>query len=177
MASGPVSLFTASDAPAQTSLNDGSPLEVGVKFQSAVAGQITALKFYRSSADTGSDLLDLWTSSGGQESRSSERRLPGKEAARPFDLARPPLLRTLLLARLLLPLALLYRALGALHRGTYAMGLRRRERLPVPVVVVGNVIAGGAGKTPVVLALLQHLHERGLRAGVVSRGYGRSARG
>ena len=59
-----VSLFTASNTPAQTNLNDGSPLEVGVKFQSSVAGQITALKFYRSASDTGSDLLDLWTTTG-----------------------------------------------------------------------------------------------------------------
>ena len=59
-----VSLFTASNTPAQTNLNDGSPLEVGVKFQSSVAGQITALKFYRSASDTGPDLLDLWTSTG-----------------------------------------------------------------------------------------------------------------
>ena len=59
-----VSLFTASNTPAQTSLNDGTPLEVGVKFTSSVAGQITALKFYRSASDTGSDLLDLWTSTG-----------------------------------------------------------------------------------------------------------------
>ena len=58
------SLFTASNTPAQTNLNDGSPLEVGVKFTSSVAGQITALKFYRSASDTGSDLLDLWTSTG-----------------------------------------------------------------------------------------------------------------
>ena len=48
-----VSLFTASNTPAQTNLNDGSQLEVGVKFQSSVAGQITALKFYRSASDTG----------------------------------------------------------------------------------------------------------------------------
>ena len=59
-----VSLFTASNTPAQTNLNDGSPLEVGVKFQSSVAGQITALKFYRSASDTGSDILDLWTTTG-----------------------------------------------------------------------------------------------------------------
>jgi uncharacterized protein DUF4082 len=59
-----VSLFTASNTPAQTNLNDGSPLEVGVKFTSSVAGQITALKFYRSANDNGPDLLDLWTSTG-----------------------------------------------------------------------------------------------------------------
>ncbi|MGX9425444.1 DUF4082 domain-containing protein, partial [Bradyrhizobium sp. LeoA1S1] len=59
-----VSLFTASNTPTQTSLNDGSALEVGVKFTSSTAGQITALKFYRSPGDTGTDLLDLWSSTG-----------------------------------------------------------------------------------------------------------------
>ena len=60
----PVSLFSASNTPAQTSLNDGSQLEVGMKFTSSVAGQITALKFYRSASDTGADVLDLWTATG-----------------------------------------------------------------------------------------------------------------
>ena len=78
------------------------------------------------------------------------------------------------LAWLLRPLSLPYGALGALHRRLSTAGLRPVQRMPVPVIVVGNVIAGGAGKTPVVLAVLQHLRERGLRAGVVSRGYGRS---
>ena len=78
------------------------------------------------------------------------------------------------LALLLLPLSLLYGLVAGAHRALYRSGLRRAERLPVPVVVVGNVVAGGAGKTPVVLALLQHLRQRGLAAGVVSRGYGRS---
>jgi tetraacyldisaccharide 4'-kinase len=77
------------------------------------------------------------------------------------------------LAWLLRPLSTVYGALAALHRGLYTSGRRQVERLPVPVIVVGNVIAGGAGKTPVVLAVLQHLRARGLRAGVVSRGYGR----
>jgi tetraacyldisaccharide 4'-kinase len=76
-------------------------------------------------------------------------------------------------ARVLWPVSLLYGALRALHLRRYTSGRRSMERLPVPVIVVGNVIAGGAGKTPVVLALLQHLRQRGLRAGVVSRGYGR----
>ena len=80
-------------------------------------------------------------------------------------------------ALLLYPLSLAYRALVALDRGVHAVGLRRRERLPVPVVVVGNVVAGGAGKTPVVLAVLEHLARRGIPAGVVSRGYGRTGAG
>ena len=61
--SGP-SFFTASNTPAQTNLNDGSPIEVGLKFTSSAAGQITALKFYRSPSDTGPDLVDLWTATG-----------------------------------------------------------------------------------------------------------------
>jgi tetraacyldisaccharide 4'-kinase len=81
------------------------------------------------------------------------------------------------LACLLLPLSLLYGALSALHRALHATGLKRVERLPVPVIVVGNVVAGGAGKTPVVLALAEHLRQRGLRAGIVSRGYGREDTG
>ena len=58
------SLFSASNTPAGINNNDGTPLEVGMKFQSSVAGQITALKFYRSPSDTGSDLLDLWAATG-----------------------------------------------------------------------------------------------------------------
>ena len=58
------SLFTASNTPSQTTVNDGQQIEVGVKFQSSVAGQITALKFYRSPSDTGPDILDLWTATG-----------------------------------------------------------------------------------------------------------------
>jgi VCBS repeat-containing protein len=59
----PVSLFSASSTPAG-SFNDGQQLEVGVKFSSSVAGQITALKFYRSANDTGPDVLDLWSATG-----------------------------------------------------------------------------------------------------------------
>ena len=55
----------------------------------------------------------------------------------------------------------------------YTFGLRSRAQLPVPVVVVGNVVAGGAGKTPVVMAVVRHLRARGLTVAVVSRGYGR----
>lgn len=78
-----------------------------------------------------------------------------------------------LAARLLWPLSQLYRGLAAIHRSLYRGGLLASERLAVPVIVVGNVVAGGAGKTPVVLALLEHLRDRGLLAGVIARGYGR----
>jgi len=81
------------------------------------------------------------------------------------------------LSAALLPLSGLYRALLALRSFAYRTGLKRVETLPVPVIVVGNWIVGGAGKTPTTLALLALLRERGLRAGVVSRGYGRDGDG
>lgn len=72
------------------------------------------------------------------------------------------------------PLSLFYRALVGMRRWLYRAGWLASEHPGRPVVVVGNVIAGGAGKTPVVIALVRHLQARGLRAGVISRGYGRS---
>lgn len=73
------------------------------------------------------------------------------------------------LARALQPLAWLYGALAALHRAAS----RPAAPLPVPVVVVGNLIVGGAGKTPTVIALVHALRAHGWTPGVVSRGYGR----
>jgi tetraacyldisaccharide 4'-kinase len=76
-------------------------------------------------------------------------------------------------ASVLWPVSLLYGALFALRRALYRLGWLRTKRVPVPVLVVGNVIAGGAGKTPVVMAVVRHLQARGLKVGVISRGYGR----
>ncbi|MBY5591225.1 DUF4082 domain-containing protein [Rhizobium leguminosarum] len=58
------SLFNTSSTPAQTNLNDGQQLEVGVKFQSNVIGDIAAIKFYRSANDNGQNVVDLWTTTG-----------------------------------------------------------------------------------------------------------------
>ena len=74
------------------------------------------------------------------------------------------------------PLAWLYGALTALRRGLYRIGWLRSTTLPVPVVVVGNITAGGTGKTPLTLALVRALTARGWRPGVVSRGYGGTQR-
>ncbi|SFM44486.1 lipid-A-disaccharide kinase [Variovorax sp. OV329] len=78
------------------------------------------------------------------------------------------------LARLLWPLSLLFGALAALRRTLFRSGLLRSERAGVPVLIVGNVVAGGAGKTPSVIAIVRHLQARGVVVGVISRGYGRS---
>ncbi|MDO4706334.1 MAG: tetraacyldisaccharide 4'-kinase [Comamonadaceae bacterium] len=74
------------------------------------------------------------------------------------------------------PLAFLYGGMVKLRRWLYVNGFFESRALPVPVVVVGNVVVGGAGKTPLIIALVQDLMRRGIRVGVVARGYGRSSR-
>ena len=78
------------------------------------------------------------------------------------------------LAQALRPLGWLYGGLSRLRAALYRHGLLRVEALPVPVVVVGNWIVGGAGKTPTTMALLKLLQAHGIAAGVISRGYGRA---
>lgn len=76
---------------------------------------------------------------------------------------------------LLLPLSWLYGLVSGIIRLSYRLGLKKAWRAPVPVVVVGNLTAGGNGKTPVVIWLVEQLTKRGVRVGVVSRGYGGKA--
>jgi tetraacyldisaccharide 4'-kinase len=76
------------------------------------------------------------------------------------------------LSIVLLPLAVLFRLSASLRRLAYKIGVLRSERLPVPVIVVGNITAGGTGKTPLTLWLCGILQEQGFRPGIVSRGYG-----
>ncbi len=75
---------------------------------------------------------------------------------------------------LLLPLSGVYWLLITLRRFMYRMGVFKSHRLPVPVVVVGNITAGGTGKTPTTIWLVNELRKRGFSPGIVSRGYGGS---
>ncbi|WP_437881161.1 tetraacyldisaccharide 4'-kinase [Pseudomonas sp. LRF_L74] len=73
---------------------------------------------------------------------------------------------------LLRPLEWLYRGVVRRKRAAFLAGDGDIYRAPVPVLVVGNITVGGTGKTPLILWLIEHCRARGLRVGVVSRGYG-----
>ena len=76
-------------------------------------------------------------------------------------------------AHCLRPLSWLFGTLLQVRLWAYRQGWLAAQRVQATVIVVGNVVAGGAGKTPTTIALLQHLQQRGWRVGVVSRGHGR----
>jgi tetraacyldisaccharide 4'-kinase len=73
---------------------------------------------------------------------------------------------------LLSPISLLFRVIAGARRAGYRAGLMSAFRLPVPVVVVGNITAGGTGKTPLTLWLAAFLRTQGRSPGIVCRGYG-----
>lgn len=73
---------------------------------------------------------------------------------------------------LLRPLEALYRRVVMRKRARFLSGESTSYRAPVPVIVVGNITVGGTGKTPMILWLIEHCRKRGLKVGVVSRGYG-----
>lgn len=77
-----------------------------------------------------------------------------------------------LLVWVLSPLALLFYLISALRRCLYALGVKQSVKVDAPVIVVGNISVGGNGKTPVVLALAEYYKNKGVKVGILSRGYG-----
>ena len=72
----------------------------------------------------------------------------------------------------LLPLSWLYCLITIVRKKLYQSKLIKSYRSQVPIVVVGNIVVGGSGKTPLLIALCEHIKQRGFNPGVVSRGYG-----
>ena len=77
---------------------------------------------------------------------------------------------------ILFPLSIIFRLLAGMRRWLYRIGFLASEKLPVPVIVVGNITVGGSGKTPLTLWLAQQLIAHGWHPGIISRGYGGKAK-
>ena len=78
---------------------------------------------------------------------------------------------------LLLPLSWLYCLIAIIRRKLYRLNILKSYRSQIPVIVIGNIVAGGSGKTPLLLSLCDYIEQKGFRPGVVSRGYGGSVNG
>jgi len=81
---------------------------------------------------------------------------------------------TSIITYVLWPIEVLYKLAWSVRRTLFAWGFIQTHKLHATVIVVGNVVAGGGGKTPLTMAIVQRLTQQGHQVGVVSRGYGRS---
>ncbi len=76
------------------------------------------------------------------------------------------------LAYFLLPLSWLYRFIIFVRKQIYKAGLMRVNKFNIPIIVIGNIVAGGTGKSPLTIWLVDYLKQKGRLPGVISRGYG-----
>lgn len=150
----------------------------GTRARTGAAAQQAVLECAKA-LDRTLNLVDRWIiepdpgGDGGSEPRSYSHRTPF--ITRLMDPGeRAPAIRVLRLA--LLPASLLMGIAVRLRNALYDMKLLTSDRLPVPVISIGALTAGGAGKTPVVRYLARRLRDAGYRPAVLSRGYGRNAR-
>lgn len=72
----------------------------------------------------------------------------------------------------LMPLGFLFSDIVKFRKFCYRIGIKKVQRLPVPVIIIGNITVGGTGKTPLVIYLAKLLQEAGYKPGIISRGYG-----
>lgn len=74
----------------------------------------------------------------------------------------------------LAPLSALYGVVGRVRKSLYDNDKLPKYHAPIPVMVIGNITVGGSGKTPLIIALVKYLQNKGISVGVISRGYGRA---
>jgi tetraacyldisaccharide 4'-kinase len=71
-----------------------------------------------------------------------------------------------------MPFSMLYDDVMRFRAFLYRIGIKKKTKLAVPVVIVGNITVGGTGKTPLIICLARILREEGYKPGIISRGYG-----
>ena len=74
------------------------------------------------------------------------------------------------------PISWAYICIVIIRRVMYRLSILKATRLPVPVIIVGNITVGGTGKTPLVIWLANYLKQAGFKPGIISRGYAGNAR-